>query len=78
MFSALKKLTTKQDALPSIGTTNAAATPMSGSLQKKFSRGVQYNSKYTFIIFPFVFLEKKKDYFSKCCIIFQNVVLFHF
>lgn len=43
MLSAFKKLTTKQE--PQNGPPNAAGTPMSGSLQKKFAKGVQYNSK---------------------------------
>ncbi|XP_055390375.1 rab-like protein 6 [Condylostylus longicornis] len=44
MFQALKKLTSsKQDV---VSPTNLeSATPMSGSLQKKFSRGVNYNMK---------------------------------
>lgn len=48
MFSAIKKLASKSDA-PS--PSNATAVPgavgqsMSGSLQQKFKRGVQYNSK---------------------------------
>lgn len=43
MFSAFKKLgasSTKPDAAV------AGTVPMSGSLQKKFARGVQYNSEY--------------------------------
>lgn len=60
MFSALKKLTNKQDAPSSaVGSTNAAATPMSGSLQKKFSKGVQYNSELCFF-----FLTKYFNYFD--------------
>lgn len=40
MFSALKKLTKSgDDRCP-------APMPMSSSLQKKFSRGVHFNSKY--------------------------------
>lgn len=44
MFSAIKKLaSSKSDAIQ--GNGSATAVPMSGSLQKKFSRGVQYNSE---------------------------------
>lgn len=41
MFSAFKKLgaSSKPDGVV------AGTTPMSGSLQKKFARGVQYNSE---------------------------------
>lgn len=48
MFSAIKKLTSKQDAPTSAGPPNTAGIPMSGSLQKKFAKGVQYNSKLSF------------------------------
>lgn len=53
MFSAFKKLASKQDASPtssnsvvgsSVAPPNTAGIPMSGSLQRKFARGVQYNS----------------------------------
>lgn len=47
MFSAIKKLTSKPSEI--VGgplATGTAGTPMSGSLQKKFARGVQYNSNY--------------------------------
>lgn len=48
MLSAIKKLTSKAEhgtpLAPSGGTT------MSGSLQKKFAKGVQYNSSY-YILF---------------------------
>lgn len=45
MFSVLKKLTSKADQ-PDGGISPATGTtPMSGSLQKKFARGVQYNMK---------------------------------
>lgn len=46
MFSAFKKLTSKQE--PQNGPPNSAGIPMSGSLQKKFAKGVQYNSEYWF------------------------------
>lgn len=44
MFSAIKKLASKSEAT-SPGNGPATAVPMSGSLQKKFARGVQYNSE---------------------------------
>lgn len=45
MFSAFKRLTSKNEIQN--GPQEAGPnTPMSGSLQKKFGRGVQYNSKY--------------------------------
>lgn len=43
MFSALKKFTLKQEVDKS--PPGIAGSPMSGSLQKKFSRGVNYNMK---------------------------------
>lgn len=42
MFSAFKKLASKQE--PSANCNSMAGVPMSGVLQKKFSKGVQYNS----------------------------------
>lgn len=44
MFSALKKLGASSSRPPD-GVVVAGTTPMSGSLQKKFARGVQYNSE---------------------------------
>ncbi|CAD7088511.1 unnamed protein product [Hermetia illucens] len=44
MFSALKKLTSRQEG-PNAALPETVGQPMSGSLQKKFSRGVQYNMK---------------------------------
>ncbi|XP_059487930.1 rab-like protein 6 isoform X2 [Neocloeon triangulifer] len=44
MFSALKRLTTSGGAKGEVPVT-AGVTPMASSLQKKFSKGVQYNMK---------------------------------
>lgn len=47
MFSAIKRLTTKGDGSPN-NTLSGGRPPshqaMSSSLQRKFARGVQYNS----------------------------------
>lgn len=45
MFSALKKLTSGVGGRPDV----AANVPMPDSLQKKFARGVQYNSEFVHI-----------------------------
>jgi len=56
MFSALKRLTTgggtKVEAPLGAG---AGVTPMASSLQKKFSRGVHYNSEIFLFLCCFVF-----------------------
>lgn len=44
MFSAFKKLASKSESNQGNG-GQPTAVPMSGSLQKKFARGVQYNSE---------------------------------
>lgn len=53
MFSALKRLTTGGGTkVEAPAGTGAGVTPMASSLQKKFSRGVQYNSEiFLFIRF---------------------------
>lgn len=45
MFSALKKLTTS--GRPDAAAPPGGSVPMSDTLQKKFARGVQYNSEYS-------------------------------
>jgi hypothetical protein len=45
MFSALKRLTTGGGTKVEAPGAGAGVTPMASSLQKKFSRGVQYNSE---------------------------------
>lgn len=59
MFNAFKKLASRQDAPATASSgsgvaasnqpsaANASCVPMSGSLQRKFAKGVQYNSKCT-------------------------------
>ncbi|CAB3382053.1 Hypothetical predicted protein [Cloeon dipterum] len=45
MFSALKRLTTGSGPKVEAAAGNNGVTPMASSLQKKFSKGVQYNMK---------------------------------
>lgn len=45
MFSALKRLTGRGDA-PESGTAHPSHQTMSANLQRKFAKGVQYNSKF--------------------------------
>lgn len=49
MFSAFKRLTSKNEIQNGAQEATGSNTPMSGSLQKKFSRGVQYNSKFSLV-----------------------------
>lgn len=55
MFSAFKRLTSKTNDLqtPQNVPPETAGHTMSGSLQKKFSRGVQYNSEFVCSLFNF-------------------------
>lgn len=43
MFSALRRLTGRGDA-PETGNSHPSHQAMSANLQRKFARGVQYNS----------------------------------
>jgi len=51
MFSALRKLATNSKNEPSStgrSSTNGGAQAMAASLQKKFAKGVHYNSNFLF------------------------------
>ena len=54
MLSAFKKLTSTKTEVQNVQQQPAGTTPMSNSLQKKFSRGVQYNSNILRVYF-FIF-----------------------
>lgn len=45
MFSAIKRLTSSKETQHNVS-AESAVIPMAGSLQKKFAKGVQYNSEY--------------------------------
>lgn len=48
MFSAIKRLTGKSDGVGNVS-PRPAHQSMPTNLQRKFAKGVQYNSKYTYI-----------------------------
>lgn len=66
MLSAIKKLTTRQDT-PTTNQTagtcqpNTPCIPMSGSLQKRFAKGVQYNSRFSIYFAPYPNTTKRKE-----------------
>lgn len=63
MLSALKRLTSKNDTTVSTGPPGHHA--MSQNLQRKFAKGVQYNSKYKFYFFKIILLKMNNfDTFS--------------
>lgn len=55
MLSALKRLTSKNDTTVSTGPPGHHA--MSQNLQRKFAKGVQYNSKYKFYSFIIILFK---------------------
>ena len=55
MFSALKRLVAKDGEnkadIPQFNVARGGVQPMNHSLQRKFARGIQYNSKSTLYCF---------------------------
>lgn len=62
MFSALKKLTNRNATDGNAGAAAGGVQSMAASLQRRFARGVQYNSK----LFPYLALRKEFLFGCQC------------
>ena len=61
MFSALKRLAGRGDA-PETANSHPSHQIMSANLQRKFAKGVQYNSKFLIFYQSFSKLSKLKNF----------------